>query len=217
MKIVFLLTFQILAILFIESNAQGQPYNPGKAKGLKPVIKAPKKPLSNVKHGFQAPGISREIDRLKGSLKTMKPNFLKSQLKERPNNAARENKDGFHFMKKGSALDGYFTMDVKDPDSSDDSRGRMRLLFRTKPDNIRESDVIGLVDTHNKYNKYDENVKPWNKVKPSETKEFTKIRNANNEDIGVRLINTFSNRKPGVPLTKPPPTKWHDTRKIKPS
>jgi hypothetical protein len=46
-------------------------------------------------------------------------------------------------------------------------------------------------------------------------KEYTKITNAKGEEIGVKLVNTFSSRKPGAPLTKPTPTKWHDTRKTK--
>ena len=57
------------------------------------------------------------------------------------------------------------------------------------------------------FKKVSENVKPWSQVKPFDLEEFTKITNAKNEEIGIKLVNTFSNRKPGAPLTKPTLTK----------
>lgn len=200
MRIAFIL-LQIF-ILLVGSNAQSeklrshkilnngklsgpkQPYNPSKFTNSKPV--KPGK-TSNLKPIYQNSKISGVVDTLKVDLKKMKGKFLKSQLKDRPADAARENKNGFHFMKKDSPLDGYFTMDVKYPTNTD-GRGKMRLLFKTNTNNIKASEPIGLIDSHGG------NVKLWKDVKPSEKASFTKIKNANGQEVGVRMINTITDR-----------------------
>ena len=146
----------------------------------KPTPSKPPKPISygsNINIKNQKLGILNQITGSKGKLTALSyslPDWIKQKNNNPNDSGTKSTIAGFHFMKKDSKLDGYFTMDIK-MDPNQKQRGNMRLLFKTNNDDIKKSEVIGLVDTH------DDNVRKWKDVPKMERNQWFKVKNAKNE------------------------------------
>ena len=116
----------------------------------------------------QSPGILKEIKNVIMALRKVSPKTFENEYLN------DSNKQGFHMMKEGSELEGYFTVDIKN--------GKLSLLYKAAGKSFKEAILIGLVDV--------ENIKTWSSIPLNEKNEFFKLKNARGEYFGVKAVDT---------------------------
>jgi hypothetical protein len=121
----------------------------------------------------QTPGVLREIRKVLNRIKKLSIEDIGSE-------------DGFHRFEEGSALEGYFTVDIK-PDinraNNDDNaiQVSIKALFKTSGNSLRNSQLIGVVN--------DENVVMWDSVPHDKKDEFIKVKNSKGDGYGFKAFN----------------------------
>jgi hypothetical protein len=96
------------------------------------------------------------------------------------------NKEGFHMMRVGSDLEGFFTISFRtEKFKNDKNYSNLRLLYKIDGKTFKEARLVGLVDLQT------DNVKLWNSIPKDNKKEFFKIKNIRGDTFGVKSADTI--------------------------
>ena len=96
------------------------------------------------------------------------------------------NKEGFHMMKKGSDLEGFFSVSIKKDKIKvgEKNDSNLCLLYKIEGKAFKEARLVGLVDLQK------DNVKPWTSITKDYKNGFFKVKNIREDTFGVKAADT---------------------------